>query len=96
MPENQTTWKSDNQGVKEAFIQTTRRGAARQLGREDLQQGGRLWGKRVLADWETKDSRPLAVKYCEGCEGGRNSQSYKRVHWKVRLEQSEWPTLFPL
>ena len=33
MPESQTVWKSDNQGVKEeTFIQTGRRGGDRQPG----------------------------------------------------------------
>ena len=43
-------------------------------------------GKVGLAEWETKDSKPLAVNYCRGCDGGRNSQSYRRVCWKVGLE----------
>ena len=41
LTENQTVWKSDNQGDKEETLtQTSRRGGARQLGREDSQQGG--------------------------------------------------------
>ena len=40
LTENQTVWKSDNEGDKEeTFIQTGRRGGARQLGREDSHQG---------------------------------------------------------
>ena len=40
MPENQTVWKSDNQGVKEeTFIQTGRRGRTTKPGRGDSQQG---------------------------------------------------------
>ena len=40
LTENQTVWKSDNQGDKEeTFIQTGRRGGDGQPGREDLQQG---------------------------------------------------------
>ena len=36
LPENQTVWKSNNQGIKEqTFIQTGRRGKDRELGRED-------------------------------------------------------------
>ena len=46
-------------------------------------------GKVGLAEWEPKDSKPLAVKYCGGCDGGRNCQSHKRVHKKVGLEQRE-------
>ena len=48
-----------------------------------------------LAEWETKDSK-VAVKYCRGCHGRRNSQSHMRVHWKVGLEQSKRVALFPL
>ena len=33
--------------------------------------------KVALAKQETKDSKPLAVKYCGGCKGGRNSQSHR-------------------
>ena len=41
LTENQTVWKSDNQGVKEdTFIQTGRRGGDEQLGREDSWQRG--------------------------------------------------------
>ena len=40
LTENQTGWKSDNQGVKEdTFIQTGRRGGDGQLGGEDSKQG---------------------------------------------------------
>ena len=36
LPENQTVWKSDNQGVKEeTFIQTGTRGRDRQLGQRE-------------------------------------------------------------
>ena len=30
-----------------------------------------------------KDSKPLAVKTCGGCSGGKNSQTHRRVHWSV-------------
>ena len=52
LTENQTVWKSNNQGVKEeTFIQTGRRGGDGHPGREDYwqggswrtQQGGGLW-----------------------------------------------------
>ena len=36
-----------------------------------------------VADWETKDSKPLAVKHSGGGEAGRNCQSHRRVGWKV-------------
>ena len=45
LPENQTAWKSDNQGVKEeTFIQTGRRGRVRKLWGEEVWQG---------SDWQT-------------------------------------------
>ena len=52
-------------------------------------------GEVGLAEWGTKDSK-LAVKYCGGSEGGINSQSHRRVCWKVGLELSEQAALFPL
>ena len=40
LPENQTVWKSDNQGVKEETLtQTSRRDGDGQLGGEDSRQG---------------------------------------------------------
>ena len=40
LPENQTAYKSNNQGVKEeTFIHTGRRGRDRQLGGEEVWQG---------------------------------------------------------
>ena len=35
--------ESDNQGVKETFIQTGRRGGDNQMGREDVWQGVSWW-----------------------------------------------------
>ena len=68
----------------------------------DGSQGERTCGKAVdsvgeagLAEWETNGSK-LAVKYCGGCDGGRNSQSQRRVGWKVGLEWSNPAVLFPL
>ena len=47
LTENQTVWKSDNQGIKEeTFIQTGRRGGDGQLCREDSQQGSGWWTGR--------------------------------------------------
>ena len=44
LTENQTVWKSDNQGDKEeTFTQTGRRGGDGQPGREDSWQGGGWW-----------------------------------------------------
>ena len=47
-------------------------------------------GEERLADQETEDSKPLlSVKYCGGHKGGRNSQSHRRVLWKLQLDLSE-------
>ena len=47
LAENQTVWKSDNQGVKEeTFIQTGRRGGDGQRGGEELWQGGGWWNRQ--------------------------------------------------
>ena len=51
-------------------------------------------GWERLAHWETNDSKPLLVKYCGCCEGRRNSQSHRRVIWKVGLQWSEQALLF--
>ena len=109
-PENQTECKSNNQGVKEPFIQAGRRGRDWQpLGGEDRQQGGRPRGRG--RGWRTqviqhlpgykpgrttrerdrlrdpgfqhrklKTQKPLGVRTCRSCTGGRNSQSHRRVH----------------
>ena len=88
LSENQTPWNSDNPGVKETFIQTGRRGGDGQSGGQDPQQS-QTTGKVGVADWKTKDSKPLTVKsWGRGCKGGRNSQSHRRVHWKPGLELS--------
>ena len=94
LAENQTAWNSDNQGVKETFIQTSRRGRDGQLGREDLRQGCRLRRTGGAGYQETKDSKALAVKSCGEREGERNSQSLRRVLWKVGLEWSKQAALF--
>ena len=47
LTENHTLWKSNNQGDKEeTFIQSSRRGGHRQLGREDLWESG-CWRIRM-------------------------------------------------
>ena len=48
LPENQTTWNSNNQGFKETFIHTGRRGGDRPLCGEDSQQG--MWERWKLVD----------------------------------------------
>ena len=57
LPENQTVWESDNQGVKkETLTQTSRRGGDGQLGGEDSRQSGGLqtgWSHiHVQINWE--------------------------------------------
>ena len=59
LTENQTVWKSNNQGVKEeTFIQTGRRGGDGQRGREDLWPGGswQSWWSHICIriNWEEK------------------------------------------
>ena len=58
MPENQTVWKSDNQGVKEeTFIQTGRRGGDRWVARVERTRGkvaaGGLGQARRLVEWQS-------------------------------------------
>ena len=67
-----------------------------QVGREDPQEGSGPEGEEGLADQETEDSKPLAVKYSGRCEGGRNAQSHRRPQWKVGLLWSQQSPLFPL
>ena len=68
LTENQTVWKSDNQGVKEeTFIQSGRRGGNRQPGREDLRQGsagGPGWARLWLAGKEV-DGRSGKAADCK-------------------------------
>ena len=61
MPENQTAWNSNNQGVKETFTQTSRRGRDGRWGlsREDVQQGSRPQGwdrAGWMGNWRLKAS----------------------------------------
>ena len=44
-------------------------------------------GEEGLADRGTKDSKRLAVKSCRDCEGGRNSQYHRRVHWMWEVRE---------
>ena len=61
MPENQTAWNSDSQGIKETVNQTNQTGRREQKGGwTELGQGGGLcrWGwlngkLRLRADWTT-------------------------------------------
>ena len=51
MPESQTVWKSDNQGAKETFIQTRRRGRDGQLEWKGLgaRCSWRSWASKAVA-----------------------------------------------
>ena len=42
--------------------------------------GERQTTKPRVSAWETKDSKLLAINFCEGCKGRRNSHSHRRVH----------------
>ena len=95
MPENQTAWESD----KELKKHSSRLVGGATMGSQAEKTCGKAadhMSEAGLAEWETKDSKPLAVKYCGGCDGGRNSQSHRRVHWKVGLKWSHQVALFPL
>ena len=71
MPENQTAWNSNNQGVKKKH---SMRPVGGQLSGKDVRDN---FGQVGLAKQEDKDSK-LAVNYCEDCYSGRNSQSHMR------------------
>ena len=77
--------------------------SSRPVGGEEMDSGERTHSKVAncvgqvwLADQETKDAKPLTAKYCGGCEGRRNPQFHRRVHWKVVLQWSKRTALFPL
>ena len=70
--------------IKLHAISTTKelkKHSSRTVGGEEMgSQVERMQGKAAdlteevgLAEWETKDSKPLAVNYCRGCKGRRNS-----------------------
>ena len=55
MPENQTAWKSDNQGIKEEiFIKTGRRGRDRQPRQRGLMERWWLVDQVVPHSWSDK------------------------------------------
>ena len=63
LPENQTVWKFDNQGVKEeTFIQTGRSGADKQLWRRGLGAKWQLedWGRQG-SGWWSRQAGPTLV-----------------------------------
>ena len=35
-----------------------------------------------VPEQKEKASKPLSVKICGGCDGGRNSQPHRSVHWR--------------
>ena len=61
MPENQTAWNYNNQGVKETF---TQKGKEALGGGDDHSKAADNVGEKELADQETKDSKPLPLKSC--------------------------------
>ena len=83
--------------LKETLIQTSRRSGDRQRTEKTSGKaaGGLGQERQRLVEWKTKDSEPLAVKYHGDCEDGRNSQSHRRIGWKVELEGSQPAALFP-
>ena len=90
LTENQTVWKSDNQGVKEeTFIQAGRRGGERQPVREDLQQGG---GWRTGAS-KTTAARPGDKLHNPGLQLREiKSQTSDRIHlWELRQQWEKLP-----
>ena len=52
-------------------------------------------GEAGLAEEETKDSK-VAVKYCRGCHGERNSKSHRRVSLESAARVSKPAALLPL
>ena len=96
MPENQTAWNSDNQGVKETFTQTGRREETGSQTERTCSKAVDHRGEAGLAEQEYKDLK-LALNYCRGCHGWEELPvSHKRFHWKVGLEQSKLVTFSPL
>ena len=88
LTENLTAWNSDNQEVKHSSILVGGAEMDIQVERTCIKEAD-CTGKVGLVDHETKDSKLLSIKYCGGFEGGINTQSHRRVHWKVGLEQSQ-------
>ena len=67
MPENQTAWNSDNQGIKETVNQTKQIGKMGRQ-REPEAKWWTMWAGLTERETETG-------VYSGGCHGGRNSQS---------------------
>ena len=83
MPENQTAWNSDNQGIKKTVNQTSKTG----VGREPVARQQTVWVG--LAEWET-DSE-LTADYGWGLPQWEKvpvTQESMRGCWKVRPETS--------
>ena len=82
LTENQTIWKSDNQGVKEeTFIQTSRRGGDGQPGGEDTRQGSSWWTR-----WQTMQPRVPA-------RGNKASNLWLKTPVGVEAAVGETPSL---
>ena len=98
MPESQTAWKSDNQGVKETFIQISRRGSrAERMGgkAEDCRWGGACWlgsptftagyvGRNNWGARQTAKPRVSAAVKIYGSKGVGKTSSITResVYWR--------------
>ena len=91
MPENQTAWNTDNQGVK----YSPRLVGELKLSGEDMWQGSRRC-RRGRAGWMGNLRLKASCKLLWGCHSRRNSQSHTGVCWKVGLEPSKQAVLFPL
>ena len=54
---------------------------------------GELTVQPRVPEWETIASKPLAVKTCADCNGGRNSQCHGRVLWRVSRDPGMYTSL---
>ena len=78
LPENQTVWESDNQGVKkETLTQTSRRGGDGQLGKEDSCQVG-SWRTRRDGGLRTVRSHIFVQKNLEEQLGSKTNCATQR------------------
>ena len=68
VPENQTAWNSDNQGVKEIFTQPTRRSGD---GRQAAEQRGCAARHQTVQEWQGWLNRKLKTQ--KGLPHGRNT-----------------------
>ena len=62
----------------------------------DRENPGQGWGTAWVGLAEQETDSELTMDYSGGCHNGKNSQSHRRVCWKVGLEPSKRAALFPL